>query len=109
MSHCGIKALPNTKGDGTVKTSAPKKPIKKRIEDALAGSGGTLEYHALLYQVFPRNEYPKSYRNSSNGGPPGCAMALGKALREMFDDRLIYDALHDFGRTIRLRNFGVDK
>ncbi len=105
MCGCGIETASGAKGDGTVKRSMPKKPIKKRIEDALTGSGGKLEYHALLYQVFPREEYPRAYRNSSNGGPPGCAMALGRALREMFNDHRIDDSLHDFGRTIRLRQF----
>ncbi len=86
-----------------MKKSIQKKPIKKRIEDALIAAGGKLEYHALLWQVFPLDEYPASYRNSSNGGPPGCAMAFGKALREMVDTKVIVDSWLDCGRTIHLR------
>ena len=57
--------------------------IKERIRRALEASGGRMGYHELLDAVFPVEEYPNSRRHSSNGGPPGCAFALGRALREM--------------------------
>ncbi len=40
-------------------------------------------YHELMRLVFPEREYPKAWRYSMNGGPPGCAMSFGKALREL--------------------------
>jgi hypothetical protein len=40
-------------------------------------------YHAMLATVFPESEYPRAHRISNNGGPPGCAMAFGSALRRM--------------------------
>lgn len=65
----------------------PKKtklPIKQRIIDALAAApGGKLGYHVLMHAVFPQDDYPKAWRYQSNGGPPGCAMAFGRALREL--------------------------
>lgn len=58
-------------------------------------------YHELMRTVFPQSEYPRAYEYSANGGPPGCAMALGKAIRSL--------RCFDFGgrgtdepRTIRL-------
>ncbi len=76
-------------------------PIKQRIMTALQENDGTLEYQSLLYMCFPREQYPRAYRNSSNGGPPGCAMALGRALREMGGQ--IFDSNHEYGRKISIR------
>jgi hypothetical protein len=58
-------------------------PIKKRIQDALESHGGSMGYHALMRIVFPEDQYPKAWNYQANGGPPGCAMAFGRALREM--------------------------
>jgi hypothetical protein len=64
-------------------------PIKERIAAAMAN--GERDYYVVLEAVFPPALYPKAWRNSSNGGPPGCAMAFGRALREL--------GLMDFRRT----------
>ena len=58
-----------------------KTPIKERIHAAY--ESGITGYHSLMYTVFPRDEYPNAFRCSGNGGPPGCAMAFNRALREM--------------------------
>jgi hypothetical protein len=42
-----------------------------------------ITYRELLDLVYPWEEYPDSRRRSMNGGPPGCAMAFGRALREL--------------------------
>ena len=42
-----------------------------------------MTYYSLMVQCFPFDEYPKAWLYQSNGGPPGCAMAFGRALREM--------------------------
>lgn len=57
------------------------KPLKQRIHDALAA--GPRPYHAVLHEVFPDEQFPRAFRCSVNGGPPGCAMAFGRALREI--------------------------
>lgn len=57
-------------------------PLTKRIARALAGKGSR-NYHEVLREVFPRDLYPNAMRPSSHGGPPGCAMAFGRALRRM--------------------------
>ncbi len=42
-----------------------------------------IHYYILLGLVFPRKDYPKAFNGAHKGGPPGCAMAFGRALREM--------------------------
>ncbi|NHR04406.1 hypothetical protein HA052_04275 [Chromobacterium haemolyticum] len=81
---------------------ARKVPLKDRIRVALA-SGERMTYHDLMLAVFPFDEYPKAYRYQSNGGPPGCAMVFGKALREMKQAQELYDHQDAGGwRWIRL-------
>lgn len=60
-----------------------KKPIAQRIREAFKKGEYELSYHALMYRVFPPEEYPNAYRYSCNGGPPGCAMAFRKALNRL--------------------------
>lgn len=62
-------------------TSVHRLPLKERI--TYHYGPGCLDYHTLLDRVFPPKHFPKARRCSSNGGPPGCAMAFGKALREL--------------------------
>lgn len=59
-----------------------KPPLKLRISLAMAGTH-SMSYFDLMHAVFPPAQYPRAYRYQSNGGPPGCAMAFGKALREL--------------------------
>lgn len=81
---------------------AKKVPIKDRIKVALA-DGKRMTYQDLMNAVFPFDEYPKAYRYQSNGGPPGCAMVFGKALREMKQGHELYDSQEPCGtRWIRL-------
>ena len=56
------------------------KSIKERIADHYHDG---MSYFELRRLVFPRDQFPRAWRYSLNGGPPGCAMAFGKALREM--------------------------
>lgn len=72
------------------------KPIKERIAAALAD--GPRAYHAVLYEVFPEEHFPRAFRSATKGGPPGCAFAFGRALREMG----IYDGGRGSGRKLRL-------
>lgn len=57
-----------------------REPIQERIRRHWRRR---ISYHELLNAVFPQAEYPKAHRISNNGGPPGCAMALGAAIRRM--------------------------
>lgn len=56
--------------------------IKDRIIAALKRNGGPMTYHALARAVFPSDEYPRSWNRPNRGGPPGCYMALSRAIRE---------------------------
>lgn len=67
--------------------------IKERIRKAY--TEGAVEYYSLMYAVFPIEKYPDAYRYSRNGGPPGCAMAFNRAIREMggrrdYKTKLVY-------------------
>ena len=57
------------------------KPIKERIKDALREHGGRMRYSDLAIAVFPEEEFPRAWNYSSNGGPPGCYMALSAAIK----------------------------
>ena len=58
-------------------------PIAQRIRNAFRKGETALSYHELLGRVFPSDQYPNAWRYSSNGGPPGCAMAFRKALNKL--------------------------
>ena len=59
-----------------------------------------IERQDLMLLVFPRKEYPKAWNYSTNGGPPGCAMAFGRALREMGGS--VYVSRLDCYKTVHL-------
>jgi hypothetical protein len=55
-------------------------------------------YFLTMLAVFPPAQYPNAWRYSSNGGPPGCAMAFGAALRKLkvvnYQSTLSFDSEH---------------
>ena len=59
-------------------------PLKRRIVDALAAAPRErMDYHDLAAHLWPPETHPRAWRYSSNGGPHGWAMPLGRALREL--------------------------
>lgn len=59
-------------------------PLKRRIIEVLDSSPRKrLNYHDLAKVLWPTHLHPKAWNYSSNGGPPGWAMPLGRALREL--------------------------
>lgn len=40
-------------------------------------------YRELMRAVFPEDQYPNAWRYQANGGPPGCAMSFGKAMKKL--------------------------
>lgn len=67
-------------------------PLKERIRYYFGPSCNG--YYELMLACFKPELHPKAWNYSSNGGPPGCAMAFGKALREM---RWHYDRFRVWG------------
>ncbi len=61
-----------------------RKTLKQRIREAYAQSRN---YHDMLEILWPRDKFPKAWRYSMNGGPPGCAMTFGAALHRMGGSR----------------------
>lgn len=60
-----------------------KPRIQDRIRAALLKAGGSMCYYDLMRAVFPKEDYPDAFRFKTEGGPPGCAMAFGAALKRM--------------------------
>ena len=54
------------------------KTLPERIDDALNEHGGPMDLRDLEAALYPN---PRSHRYQSNGGPPGCRMAVSAALR----------------------------
>ena len=54
-----------------------------------------IRYYDLMREAFPADQFPDAFRAPNRGGPPGCAMAFGAALRRMgawegpYPDRVI--------------------
>jgi hypothetical protein len=60
-------------------------PIAVRIARVLlarrAKGEFTVHFVTLEHEVFPVEHFPRAGNYSSNGGPPGCRMALSAAIR----------------------------
>lgn len=64
-------------------------PLKQRIVDLLrAVPERRMSYYELATKLWPPNVFPKAWNYSSNGGPHGWAMPLGRALRELRDSQI---------------------
>ena len=67
-----------------------KKNLQQRVLEALVQfPDGKVEYHTLMYKLWPPVEYPRAYRRSYNGGPPRVAMVFGRALSDLHIKGLI--------------------
>ena len=83
----------------------PKKSLELRILEALATfPDGRATYHAVLWKVWPHDEYPRAHRHSSKGGPPGVAFVFGVALRRMQEKSLITRPPHRMERDYSQRD-----
>lgn len=67
-------------------------PLKRRIIEVLdASPRKRLNYHDLAKVLWPTHLHPRAWRYSSNGGPPGWAMPLGRALRELSEAGIAHE------------------
>lgn len=67
-------------------------PLKQRIVAALTASPARrMGYHDLARTLWPPDQCPRAWRYSANGGPPGWAMPLGRALRELREAGVAYE------------------
>lgn len=56
-----------------------KQKLHERIRQIY--DDGERSYHALMLAVFPPEECPRAWNYKTGGGPPGCVMVFGAALR----------------------------
>ena len=74
-------------------------PLQARIVEALKTQPRQrMNYHSLMYALWPPEQHPKAWRYSSNGGPPGCAMAFGRALRQLQSAKMVWETHEEAGR-----------
>lgn len=66
--------------DEAKRTKPP--PIRDRIRAAMKDRSSA-DYYEIITATFPDDQFPRAFRYTVNGGPPGCAMAFGRALRQM--------------------------
>ena len=69
-------AAPNPRQAGRMEPEMKKTTLVERIDNALAGQ--RLTYMELARRLYASD---RAWRYSSNGGPPGCFMALSAGLR----------------------------
>ena len=74
--------------------------IKDRIIAALSSAPTrSMKHYPLMSLVFPPSEYPNAWGYASGGGPPGCAMAFGSAIRKLRESKMLYDTYEGRGYT----------
>jgi hypothetical protein len=96
-----LRKVQGARGRIKLKGLEDRRPLKTRILEALTSAGGKMGYHDLMQTIWPPDLHPKAYHRSMNGGPPGVAMPLGRALRELQAERRLYAS--SFGdRTVAL-------
>ena len=78
-------------------------PLQEKIVNALtAAPHRRMSYHDLMLRLWPPSAHPKAWRYSANGGPPGCAMAFGRALGQLQRLRILYEYRDKRCREIRM-------
>lgn len=83
-----------------MKAPAPLTPLKQRIVDMLAMQPRhRMSYYDMGPALWPAHLYPRAGTYSSNGGPPGWAMPLGRALRELSSAGILHETRHHHGRS----------
>lgn len=82
----------------------PLTPLQRRIVDALRKMPGQrAEWHDLGRMLWPMDTQPQAWNYSSNGGPPGWAMSLGRAVGQLQQAGLVFDDWKAPGmRSVRL-------
>lgn len=75
-----------------MKAPAPLTPLKQRIVDMLGMQPRQrMCYYRMGAALWPPHLYPRAGNYSSNGGPPGWAMPLGRALRELASAGVLHE------------------
>ena len=81
-------------------------PLQEKIVNALtAAPHRRMSYHDLMLRLWPPSAHPKAWRYSANGGPPGCAMAFGRALGQLQRLGVLHEQ-HDTPRRERRLSVG---
>lgn len=85
--------------------------IKDRIATTIKANGGKIGYYELARAVFPEAHYPRAFARPTRGGPPGCYMALSRAINK-YGFHLSYSDMrgsHVVHSTITMGSYGSQK
>ena len=97
--ECGICERDLRGGHASDCPRKPLTPLKRRIVDMLAMQPRQrMCYYDMGTALWPPHLYPRAGMYSSNGGPPGWAMPLGRALRELTEAGILHETRHRHGR-----------
>lgn len=82
----------------------PLTPLQARIVAALGKMPGRrADWYDLGRMLWPMDAHPKAWNYSSNGGPPGWAMSLSRAVNQLQRAGLVHDDWKSAGvRSVRL-------
>jgi len=82
----------------------PLTPLQARIVTALGKMPGRrADWYDLGRMLWPMDKHPRAWNYSSNGGPPGWAMSLSRAVRQLQQAGRVQDGWKAAGvRSVRL-------
>lgn len=81
--------------------------VLRALKNAAKEGDHKMTRHALMYALWPPKDFPKAWRYSSNGGPPGIAMHMGRVLRTLREKGLIHHSFLTDEARLTLKGCGV--
>src|SRR5574343_2068420 len=83
-------------------------PLQAKIVAVLARKPmRCAEWNELGREMWPPSQHPRAWRYSSNGGPPGWAMSLSRACRQLQGMGIVFDRHYAKGqRDVKLSASG---
>lgn len=95
---------PDAVGTPVERGVRPLTPLQARIVAALEKMPGRrADWYDLGRMLWPMDKHPRAWNYSSNGGPPGWAMSLSRAVSQLQRAGLAHDDWKAAGvRSVRL-------
>ena len=95
---------PGAVGSQVERVVRPLTPLQARIVAALEKMPGRrADWYDLGRMLWPMDKHPRAWNYSSNGGPPGWAMSLSRAVSQLQRAGLAHDDWKKAGvRSVRL-------
>lgn len=93
MNECDrSEPVEQAAGSRELAVAGPLTPLQARIVDALEKMPGKrAAWYDLGRMLWPMDKHPRAWNYSSNGGPPGWAMSLSRAVGQLQRAGLAHD------------------